>query len=85
VIARHGKAHYAFYRGTQLLAQPSAPARGQRAQTLMNDGVFFEQKESNAYFSNVMEMNRAIQGKRGGNLQEMIQRDRKGVQVLSVK
>jgi tetratricopeptide (TPR) repeat protein len=85
VIARHGQAHYAFYRGTQLLAQPSAPTRGQRAQTLMNDGFFFEQKESNAYFSNVMEMNRAIQGKRGGNLQEMIQRDRKGVQVLSVK
>jgi len=30
-------------------------------------------------------MNSAIQGERGGKLQEMMQRDRKGVQVLSVK
>ncbi len=86
VIARHGEAHYAFHRGTELLAQePAQPQRPQAQTRGQAENMIFEQQEGAAYFSNVMGMNRAIQGERGGKLQEMIQRDRKGVQVLSVK
>ncbi len=82
VIARHGEAHYAFHRGTQTLAQtPQPPAAAQAGQA----DVYGQQMERSAYFSNVMEMNRGIQSSRSGKLQERIKRDRKGVQVQSVK
>ncbi len=85
VIAKHGESHYAFHRGTQLLAQAPAPSRRPAEQTLQMGDSFGAQMGTEAYFSNVMGMNRAIQGQRGGKLQEMMQRERKGVQVLSVK
>lgn len=65
-----------------LWAYLSAVAQDRAGQ---DENMIFEQQEAAAYFSNVMGMNSAIQGKRGGKLREMIQRDRKGVQVLSVK
>jgi hypothetical protein len=49
------------------------------------ESLRFGQQGDAACFSNVMGINHAIQGERGGKLQEIMQRDRKGVQVQSFK
>ncbi len=74
VIARTGDRQYAFHRGTLALAvQPRPPASpGQRQ---MGDG----------YFDNVRELNDAVRGFNNQQTDNEIRKERKGVQIQSVK
>ena len=81
VIARHQDSHYAFHRGTQLLAQAETQDRKKRQQ----DFPFEQQLDQRAYLQNVMDLNTRNQQQRGLRLQENYRRERKGVQVQQVK
>ncbi len=76
VLARHGSDEYAFWRGTSFLGppalEPGRPAPAERAK---------QEAEQDAYFKNVMDLNRDLQNKRQEQLKEEIRKDRKGVQL----
>ena len=78
VIARHDDSHYAFYRGTELLAQAELRQQGGRVPLEV-------QLQTGDYFQNVMGLNDANQQMRVQRLRAEIARERYGVQVQKVK
>jgi tetratricopeptide (TPR) repeat protein len=85
VIARHGKDEYAFWRGTTFLGPPATKSgRGAVEDTGRNVPAQQEEQDvdkSNAYFRNVLELNRDLQNKRKGDLEKEMKKNSKGVQL----
>ena len=75
MIARSGEREYAFFRGTQALAMADKSRNVAPAQQAGNAD----------YFQNVRELNRASQEQLNRNLGDEIRRERKGVQVKTVR
>jgi len=84
VIARHSGDEYAFYRGTTFLGTPAQQEQERAAAGQeLNDAD--KQGESNAYFKNVLDMNRSLQNKRQQQLKSEVEKSRKGLQLNKVE
>lgn len=78
VIARKGEGWYAFYRGPRALGTE----RNKSQQKLRQET---EGNEGPDYLKNIRSMNQDAQYRRSQNLQEEMQRERKGVRIDQVK